>query len=138
MTGIKDRIGRGLMGLDAVFTVVAVVNGISLMAGAGDDTIIVESWRTFGFVVFVGLWALIALWPRRVPGVWELILFHKTAITVLAIVVSDTAFGATETAAIDGWLVVSTAVAYILCRGWEAWHPFTRDSAAAAPRPTSA
>ncbi|GAA1652067.1 hypothetical protein [Actinoplanes couchii] len=118
---MRDRIGRALMGLDAVFTVVAVVNGFTLMAVATDETIIVEGWRTFGFIVFVGLWALIAVWPRRVPGVWELILIHKVLVTGLALTVLDSASGAAETAWIDGWLVISTAVAYVLCRGWQAW-----------------
>ncbi|MBA2813284.1 hypothetical protein E0500_039715 [Streptomyces sp. KM273126] len=58
-----------------------------MMTDAADDRIVIESWRTFEYVVFAGLWTVLALWPRRIPGLFELVLFQKTAVTVLAFAV---------------------------------------------------
>lgn len=125
MNRTADRIGRGLMTFDALATIFALVNGVILMTTVADDRLITEAWRTFAYVIFAGLWAILAIRPRSLPGLWEMLLFHKAAITIFALVM----LGAPEaplTAAIDGVLVVTTALAYVLCRGWTPWQQLKR------------
>lgn len=115
-----DRIGRGLMVLDALATLVAFAGGIVVMAGAADDRSMVEGWRTFGYLLCAGLWVVIAVRPRRSPGIWELLLLQKILVTIWAFAI----FGAPESvqsAFVDLFLVVTTAVAYVLCRAWLGW-----------------
>ena len=127
-TSTADRIGRGLLAVCAIATVWAFANGILIMTRVSDERVITEAWRTFAYVVFAGLWAMLAAGPRRQPGVWELVLVQKTAITVFALAALDLP-DARMTALGDASLVVATAVAYVLCRGWESWRP-----AAVSPR----
>jgi hypothetical protein len=42
----------------------------------------------FGFLVFAGLFAVLALRPRQSAGVWELVLFHKLAMVITALSLS--------------------------------------------------
>lgn len=119
-SALADRIGRGLMGFNALLTVGAVIYGVTQLLQASPDTLVVEAWRTFGFLVFLSLNLMVALWPRKIAGAWELILLHKIAVTVFAMAVGS-ANEAEATAWIDGWLVITTILAYVLCRGWLAW-----------------
>ena len=41
-------------------------------------------WLSYGYLVFAGLFVLLALWSRRYPGVWELAILHKVAVTISA------------------------------------------------------
>jgi hypothetical protein len=115
-----DRIGRSLMGFNAFLTIGALIYGVTQMLQASPDSLVVEAWRTFGFLVFLSLNLMVALWPRKIAGAWELILLHKIAVTVFAMAVGN-ANEAEATAWIDGWLVINTILAYILTRGWLAW-----------------
>jgi len=63
---------------------------------------------------------MLALWPRSLPGVWELVFLHKIAVTVYAIVILGAPEAGTA-AVVDATLVVTTALAYLLCRGWQSW-----------------
>ncbi len=115
-----DRTGRTLMAVDALATLGALAGGIASVRSSTDQHLMTEAWRTFAYIVFAGLWAIIAVAPRRQWGIWELLLVHKSAVTVFAIAnlgVPD----APGHVVIDGSLVVSTGLAYVLCRGWEAW-----------------
>ncbi|WP_205660607.1 hypothetical protein [Amycolatopsis antarctica] len=115
-----DLLGRGLMTLAAASTLLAFADGVTAMPGTSDERLLVEGWRTFGYTVFAGLWAILAAWPRRAPGIWELLLVHKAAVCVLAFTLGD-APGARTTAWIDLILVAATGLAYVLCRGWHPW-----------------
>ncbi|MGW5386477.1 hypothetical protein [Nocardia sp. NPDC003963] len=81
---------------------------------------VVETWRAYGYVVFAGLFVLLTLRPNDYRGVWELVILHKVALTVTALVYSRN--GAVEGAgailAWDGGLSVVLLVTYPLCRGW--------------------
>lgn len=61
---------------------------------------------------------------------WELVLLHKTAITVFAFAVGDVPDVRT-TGLIDLGVVLTAGLAYVLCRGWYAWRT-------TAPEPVSA
>lgn len=124
-----DLTGRTLMAITGISTLIPFVNGISRVAGAPEAYMLTEYWRTTAYLVFAGLWGLLALAPRRQRGIWELLLIQKTAVSVFALV----NLGATDSvrdSISDSSLVVATAVAYVLCRGWQAWRP---DDATAAP-----
>ncbi|MCS7475484.1 hypothetical protein ACFFQW_15190 [Umezawaea endophytica] len=119
-TSTADRVGRVLLALCAVSTLGAFANGVLIMTQVSDARVITEAWRTFAYLVFAGLWAMMAAAPRRQPGVWELVLLQKTAITVFALAALDLP-DARMTFFVDLSLVVATTAAYVLCRGWEGW-----------------
>ncbi|MFC5288782.1 hypothetical protein ACFPM7_17125 [Actinokineospora guangxiensis] len=116
----RDLAGRGLMAVNSALTFAVFVNGLSVMAGADEDRLMVEGWRTFGFLVFSAMWAMLAHHPRRSPAIWELVIFHKVAATVLALTLLHTQEGLVAAVA-DSWVALSTILAYILCRGWRSW-----------------
>ena len=115
-----DRIGRGLLALLALSTVYAFIDGCRLVAAAGDDRLWVEFWRTTAYLVFAGLFAMLAIAPRTRWGVWELVFGQKLAVTVFGFL----NFGVNEArrdATTDFVLVVVIAISYVLCRGWLTW-----------------
>ncbi len=116
-----DRVGRGIMALNAVAALAAFASGLVITAGVSDERLISEVWRTLAYVVFAGIWTLLAVTPRRHPGLWELLLFHKGAVTIYSLVMWDRLADAPETALVDLTVTVTTLVAYVLCRGWRAW-----------------
>ncbi len=115
-----DRIGRGLMGFNVLFTLVAVAGGISRIAAADDQYLLAEAWRTSAYVVFAALWLIIAIAPRWQFGIWELLIVQKTFATLFGVAFFTLPEGSTFTGG-DGGRVVSTVAAYVLCRGWQAW-----------------
>lgn len=116
-----DNAGRVIMALNAVAALAAFASGIAITAGVTDDRLISELWRTLAYIVFAGIWTLLAVAPRRHAGLWELLLFHKGAITVYGFLMWDRLADAPETALIDLGVTVTTLAAYVLCRGWRAW-----------------
>lgn len=70
--------------------------------------------------VFAGIFALLAWRPLSLPGVFELAIAHKLAMTVVA-VSAGSAVGAAAAAIGDGALTVVLIAAYVLCRAWRAW-----------------
>lgn len=116
----QDRLGRGLMWLAAVGAFAAFATAISAVGSATPETLWVETWRLFGFLVFTGMFVFLALRPRQSAGMWELAFFHKVAMGVSALFLSG-AEGAALAGTIDAVLAIIIAVAYILTRGWTAW-----------------
>ena len=116
----QDCLGRGLMWLAALGALSAFASGFAAVNSATPQTIWVETWRMFGFLVFAGMFVLLALRPRNSAGVWELAFFHKAAMAVSALFLSG-AQGAAMAGTIDAVLAVLIALAYILTRGWMAW-----------------
>jgi hypothetical protein len=117
-----DRTGRTLLAIDAIATLGAFAQGIPRIVNATDEQLLTEFWRTTAYIVFAGMWALLAIAPRKQRGMWELILVQKIAVTLFALV-SISKPEAVQTAIIDGFVVVTTVAAYILCRGWYTWRP---------------
>ncbi|MBN2115584.1 MAG: hypothetical protein JW730_03385 [Anaerolineales bacterium] len=116
----QDRLGRGLMWLAALGALAAFVSALAGISSAAPETLWVETWRLFGFLVFTGMFVLLALRPRKSAGVWELAFFHKAAMGVSAIFLAN-AEGAALAATIDAVLAVVILAAYILTRGWMSW-----------------
>lgn len=118
----RDRVATGLMLLAAVGALVSFISSISTVAAAGSATQVVEIWRMYGFVVFAGLYLLLALWPRRYPGVWELTILDKVALAITGLVLLGKGVTDAQTILIfDGILAVITLIAYILAKGYTAW-----------------
>jgi len=118
----RDRTATVLMLLAAVGACVAFVSSISTVAAAGPATQVVEIWRLYGFIVFTGLYVLLAFWPRRYPGVWELAILDKAALGVTGLVLLGRGVGDAQTILIfDGSLAVITLMAYLLAKGYTGW-----------------
>jgi hypothetical protein len=125
-----DRIGRVLLWIAAVGAAGAAVSAISTVLGAGGTTKVVETWRLYGFVVFAGLFVLLALRPLGYRGVWELAVLNKVALTVTALAYAARG-GISSTGGIiawDGGLSLVLIAAYVCCRGWTAWSAPDRGS----------
>ena len=117
----RDRAAMVLMLLAAFGALSAFVGSIGVAAAAGSETVVVEVWRTYGFAVFAGLFVLLAFRPRHYAGVWELVIFHKGAMSVTAALVGGEATGAPTVIVADGILAAITIAAYFLGRGYTAW-----------------
>jgi hypothetical protein len=92
-----------------------------VVADAGPEASMVETWRLAGLATFAGLFALLAYRPRHYPGVWELVILNKLILTLAALASAPGTRNAGEVAVADGALSVALVVAYLLCRGWQAW-----------------
>lgn len=118
----RDRTATVLMLLAAVGAFFAFVSSISNVATAGPATQVVEIWRMYGFVVFTGLYVLLAFWPRRYPGVWELAILDKAALSITGLVLLGRGVVDAQTILIaDGILAVITIIAYGLAKGYTGW-----------------
>jgi len=94
---------------------------------AGPATQQVETWRMFGFLMFAGVFVLLGLWPRRLPGQWELTIANKVGLTVAeALLIGNHAAGAQFAATADGILSVLLIAAYLLSRGYTTWRPLPK------------
>ncbi|MEU1684226.1 hypothetical protein [Micromonospora sp. NPDC005707] len=120
--GVRDRIGRLLLWLAAVGALAAALGAYGAVTDAEPAVKVVETWRAYGFVVFAGLFALLAVRPQGHRGVWALVIFHKVAMTVTALAYSrNSAIEGTGTILVfDGALSVLLVLALVLCRGWVA------------------
>jgi hypothetical protein len=116
----QDRLGRGLMWFAALGAFAAFTTAIAAVNGTMPGTAWVETWRLFGFLVFTGMFVLLALRPRKSAGVWELAFFHKAAMGISALFLSG-ADGAALAGTIDAILALVILAAYILTRAWTAW-----------------
>ncbi|HEU0291563.1 MAG TPA: hypothetical protein VFR47_02440 [Anaerolineales bacterium] len=116
----QDRLGRGLMWFAALGALSAFTSGFAAVRVATPETVWVETWRMFGFLVFAGMFVLLALRPRNSAGVWELAFFHKAAMALSALFLSG-AKDAAMAGRIDAVLAILIAMAYICTSGWMAW-----------------
>jgi hypothetical protein len=116
----RDWLGRGLMVLATLGALGAFFSGLMVIQSAGPETIWVETWRMFGFLVFTGMFALLAWRPHLSAGIWELAFFHKAAMAIASLVLSE-ANGAASAGMIDAVLAAMILLVYLLVRGWTAW-----------------
>jgi hypothetical protein len=118
----RDRMARVLLILAALGAVFAFVSAIGSVQSATPATVTAEMWRMYGFVVFAGLFALLAARLRQMPGVWELVIFHKSATAITAALLIRSAVADASTVAIvDGVLAAITISAYVLARAFTGW-----------------
>lgn len=123
----RNRAARYLMITLAVATLGAFANAAIEFGRLPPDRLVAGTWQMLGFAVFAGLFALLAIWPRRMPGLWELILFHKAGVTLMNLGLIETVSGPMPSdnpaavVMIDGTLIVVTLLAYVLAQGWRPW-----------------
>ncbi|MGE5334319.1 MAG: hypothetical protein ACM3N4_06425 [Nitrososphaerota archaeon] len=121
---VRDRIATVLMLVSALGALYAFITAIGAVQAAGPATQQVETWRMFGFLMFVGVFVLLGVWPRRLPGLWELTIADKVGLTVVEVLlIGNHADGAQFAAISDGILCAFLIAAYLLSRGYTAWSP---------------
>lgn len=112
----------GLMLVAALGAGYSFVAAIGAASAAGSDTQQVEWWRVLGFLMFTGLFLLLAFWPRRYPGLWELVIVDKAVLTIIeASLIRNQAVNALSSAIADGILTVVLIAAYFLSQGYSSW-----------------
>ncbi len=122
VTPWRDRVATALMLLLALSALYACASGIGAVTAAGPQTVIVEAWRTIGYAVFAGLFALLAFYPRALPGLWELAILDKAGIALFsATQIARGASGAQADLIADGALAVLLIISYMLTRGYTNW-----------------
>ncbi len=129
MTPARDRLARILMITLGVASVGAFATPALTFDTFPPERINVETWRMFGYLVFAGLFTLLGLFPRRMTGIWELVLFHKAGVALfLAYFVrpdpaANVSFvdNADSIILVDTALAVTTLFCYLLTNGWRAW-----------------
>ncbi|MBA2520450.1 MAG: hypothetical protein H0V24_12345 [Chloroflexia bacterium] len=122
---VRDRIALVLMAVAVLGAVASFVFALPIVRDAPPETKVVEVWRMYGYLVFAGLFALLAIRPRLLPDLWELVIFHKLAMSVTALILGPNQATGSETVAIaDGILTIILIVAYVLSRGYTAWTRF--------------
>lgn len=124
------RIVRILMGVAALGALAAAAGAASAVGEAGAATIMVETWRLYGFLVFAGLFALLGWRPLGYRWLWEIVILNKLLLTgtaagyVTGVIGPGDVDGADAALVADGILTVILVVAYVLCQGWRAGpHP---------------
>jgi hypothetical protein len=118
----RDRIAMVLMGLAGLAAAYALVTAIGVAVSAGPATQQVEWWRALGFFMFAALFGLLAFWPRRYPGLWELLILDKAVLTIVEMtLIQNHAANALSSAVVDGILTLVIAAAYVLSKGYLSW-----------------
>lgn len=120
----RDRAAMVLMLLAALGALFSFFGSVGAVAAASADTQVVETWRSYGYLVFAGLFVLLALRPRHYPGVWELVIFHKAALAITAATLIKGAAGAPTIVVADGLVALFVVSAYVLARGYAGWARF--------------
>lgn len=64
---------------------------------------------------------ILAAAPRRVAGLWELVIANKIALVVAVAAFLSGVEGSSDFVYVDGALVAMLIAAYVLTRGWTAW-----------------
>ena len=118
----RDRIAKTIMLFATGAALLAFIGSVSGAFAASPDRIFAEIWQSYGFLMFAGLYLLLALWPRHYPGVWELAILNKAAlsITFLLCLRSDVP-DAIMIGCIDGGLAIGTSIAYFLTKAYYSW-----------------
>ncbi|MET8909449.1 hypothetical protein [Micromonospora sp. NPDC004551] len=112
------RLARILLIIATVSAFGAAVAQIQVVFDAGGATKVVETWRLYGFVVFAGLFALLAVRPLGNLTVWLLVIMNKLALTVTGLAYQAHG-GIAETGPIitwDGGLTVLLLAAFAVSR----------------------
>jgi hypothetical protein len=121
---IRDQIATGLMLLCALAAGFALVTSIGAAQNAGPDVQMVETWRLFGFAFFACVFVLLAIRPRGYPGLWEVLIVNKAALTVAGFVLAGQGAAGADVASIsDLVLTILLIAAYLLSRGYASWRP---------------
>ena len=119
--GRRDRIGAALLYCCAAGAALSAVGAVGAVSRAVPAVRSVETWRLIGLATFAGIFALLASAPRRLRGLWELVIAAKLALPIAGATFLRGAPEATTFVVADGALVVILLAAYMLTSGWAAW-----------------
>ncbi|MGC4940345.1 hypothetical protein [Kribbella sp. DT2] len=119
-TGRGDLAGRVFLWFASVSTVFAFGKGIVDSLAADDDRLFVEFWRMTSYFVFIAIFAVLALRPRRSPVIWEATFLAKSALVVFTAFAVDIPEAGMALVA-DSMLVVCLIVGWFLSQGRESW-----------------
>jgi hypothetical protein len=117
----RDRIATVILGLCAIGAGFATAAAIGDVADAEGTARLAETWRLFGLPVFAGIFIILAAAPRRVAGLWELVIANKAALVIAGATFLSATDGSGDVVYVDGALVALLIAAYVLTRGWTAW-----------------
>jgi len=118
----KDQIAKILLLFCALGAFVSFFLNIGNVTAADSVTKVIEIWRLYGFLLFTGLFVLLAIYPRRYAGIWELVIFHKAAVSItIPLLVQNITPDIQSVAITDGVLAIIVVVAYFLTKGYSAW-----------------
>ncbi|MFW2381061.1 MAG: hypothetical protein ACN4GZ_04825 [Acidimicrobiales bacterium] len=117
----RDRWATVILGLCAVGAGFATATAISDVADAEGTARLAETWRLFGLPVFAGIFVILAAAPRRVAGLWELVIANKIALVLAGATFLSGVEGSSDFVYVDGALVAMLTAAYVLTQGWTAW-----------------
>ncbi|WP_433238589.1 hypothetical protein ACQPYK_31060 [Streptosporangium sp. CA-135522] len=118
-SGLRRRTGRLLAGTAALLALLAgLSSGIAEVTAAGDATLMIQTWRMYGLLLFAGLFALLAWRPEGNGPLWALVIADKAAVSLTAVVyvVRGDVAQAGTTVGWDGAITVMLIVAFFLCR----------------------
>ena len=121
MTDRRDRAAQVILGLCALGAGLATATAIGDVADTEGTARLAETWRLYGLPVFAGLFLILAAAPRRVAGLWELVIANKVALVIAGATFLSGVEGSSDFVYIDGTLVVLLIAAYALTRGWTVW-----------------
>ncbi|WP_411823412.1 hypothetical protein [Leptospira sp. 'Mane'] len=127
VTETRDQWAKYMMIFLGVATLGAFVNSAFEIRSFPKDSFVIYAWQMLAFPVFAGLFTLLGLYPRRMPGIWELVLFQKIGVTLFNLFMVGTVAGRVTSdnpyvnIVVDSLLVAITLLSYILTQGWRAW-----------------
>jgi hypothetical protein len=116
----RRAVGRVLLLVAGAAALLSAAGALSALPSVESEFALLDAWRTYGLAVFAGLFVLLARDPLGYPGVLELAIMHKAALTASALVWPD-APKAELILGVDGMLTVVLVVAYILLGGHRGW-----------------
>lgn len=118
---LTDRTARILLVIAALGALGSIWSARDAIGTAGDALKVTAVHDLFAFPVYAGLFLLLAWRPRGLPGVWELLILQKAAVSVVLFTSHRSADSAVFTGTIDALLALLLLVAYVAARGWLAW-----------------
>ena len=135
MTPACHPLAKASMTLLGKASLGAFANAAFEFAAVAPDRIDVEAWLMFVVPALAGLVILLGMFPRRMPGFWELVIYRNKVVPLfltsfIKAAVSRTLID-TGVIPVDSMLVVTTLFYYRLAQGWRAWLP--RPRALASP-----
>jgi hypothetical protein len=123
----RDRMATVLLAVSAFGALYAFITSVGTVQAAGPATLQVEVWRLFGFLMFAGVFVLLAVWPRRLPGLWELTIANKVGLTITQALLFQNLSVDEQFAALSDFTLSAVLIAaYLLSRGYTAWKPRPR------------
>lgn len=119
----RELAGRVLLAVASAAAAAASIAELAGLAEVGQDVAMLAGWRALGLAAFAGLFALLAWRPLGYPGMFELAIGHKLAMTLYALSQLGASTDAGTVAAADGLLTVALVTAYVLVRANRSWSP---------------